>query len=574
MRLPMNPLIFLLVLSASAPFSAASAMDHGTHETHTVQSTATNCVAPDCTPIPHEGHTHGMPILEMDLTPAERAYWESYNTTTYFTVSPKDTPKLMTHFVLMAATFTFLYPLVLVFKNTKSRWHFPALTLHFVVVNISLAAYARFIHAVPDLYPHNAYTRMSWVVFLFNLCLYATAAVRLLYGGPGPRESPQFIPLKTMEEGPDSPGTLIDSPSASHSDSSSFDLDNELREPYFAVPKSSTTTTTRRENSAIVTAARLTFNFCSFAVLFLFFVHLPTGIAVLNLLGQKVRVFNLLAHFIKGGVFFSLGLLSLSRYCGAFSKFGYAWNYSYILPSERSSSIWLKINPSLCMCSMEMLESSLICFYGCTNVFLEHLAGSGGAWTAKDLQHVSIAFMYVGCGLCGIICDLKLSQWRRAKFEKSLRDTGITLTEERAAVTPGFSPNPFPAFTIFWTGILMSQHAQASQLSTSVHVQWGSMLAYGSIMRLVTYVMLMYFPSIKSLLFLPSRPITELLTSFALLCGGLVFMESTDQVIEAMEWRGFTAMFTLNVSVGCIALLMGWIMVVFAVKDRLLKRDS
>lgn len=557
MKLPMNPLLLLLALGA------VRAMDHGAHEMNTHQPVATNCVAPECTPIPHEGHTHGMPILDMDLTPAERAYWESYSTETYFNVSPKDTPKLMTHLVLIIATFVFLYPLVLVFKNTKSRWHFPALTLHFVLVNISLAAYARFIRAVPDIYPRNAYTRMSWVVFFFNLALYVSAVMRLLSGYLDQGDRTQFIPLKSMEEGPGSPSTLIDTPSASHSDSSSFELDNELREPFFAIP------TPNRLNTRFSNVARLTFNFFNFAVLFLFFVYLPTGVAVLNLLGQKERVFNLLAHFIKGGVFFSLGLLSLSRYCGAFSKFGYAWNHSYVLPRERSSSFWLRIQPNVSLCSMEMLESSLICFYGCTNVFLEHLAGNGGAWTAKDLQHVSIAFMYVGCGLCGIICDLKLYQWRRAKFDKSLRDCNITLSEEGASVTPGFSPNPFPAFTIFWTGILMSQHAQASELSTSVHVQWGSMLAYGSIVRLLTYVMLTYFPGFKSTLFSPSRPLTELLTSFALLCGGLVFMESTDQSIEAMEWRGFTAMFTLNVSVGCIVLLMGWIMVVFAVKDRL-----
>lgn len=72
--------------------------------------------------------------------------------------------------------------------------------------------------------------------------------------------------------------------------------------------------------------------------------------------------------------------------------------------------------------------------------------------------------------------------------------------------------------------------------------------------------------------FRPGRPLTELVTSFCLLCGGLVFMESTDQVIEAMEYRGLTPMFTLNMSVGCTALLMAWIMVLFSFKEMLKKK--
>nr|CAI6413900.1 AAC_HP1_G0006610.mRNA.1.CDS.1 [Saccharomyces cerevisiae] len=52
---------------------------------------------------------------------------------------------------------------------------------------------------------------------------------------------------------------------------------------------------------------------------------------------------------------------------------------------------------------MEFVESFLIFFYGSTNIFLEHLAGNGGAWTAKDLQHVSIAFMFIGTDLCGLL---------------------------------------------------------------------------------------------------------------------------------------------------------------------------
>lgn len=177
---------------------------------------------------------------------------------------------------------------------------------------------------------------------------------------------------------------------------------------------------------------------------------------------------------------------------------------------------------------MEFVESFLIFFYGSTNIFLEHLAGNGGAWTAKDLQHVSIAFMFIGTGLCGLLTEYKLNHWR---FEHARKRPQTDVV----AATPGYSPNPFPAFTIFWTGILMSQHAQSSQFSTTIHTQWGYLLSYGSFFRLLTFLILFLVPNTNSA---ASKPFTELITSFCLLCGGLVFMESTDQSIEAMEYRG------------------------------------
>lgn len=242
------------------------------------------------------------------------------------------------------------------------------------------------------------------------------------------------------------------------------------------------------------------------------------------------------------------------------------------------------------ICSFEAIESFLIFFYGCSNVFLEHLGSRDGSWSAMDLQHVSIAFMYFGAGLCGLVTELKLSSWRRSLFfnvagkqleiaENIKLDDDLTADEKiriigsKKMITPGFSPNPFPVFTIFWTGVLMSKHAQASALSSAIHVQWGSLLTYGSFFRVCTFLLMSYYPLHGSKeCFLPSRPFTELVTSFCLLCGGMVFMESTDQVIEALAYRGLTPMFTINVSVGIISLLMAWVMFIFAVKDRMRAR--
>jgi len=42
-------------------------------------------------------------------------------------------------------------------------------------------------------------------------------------------------------------------------------------------------------------------------------------------------VFNGLAHFIKGGIFFMYGLLTLGRWLGAFSDLGWV-SYLLLLP--------------------------------------------------------------------------------------------------------------------------------------------------------------------------------------------------------------------------------------------------
>ena len=76
---------------------------------------------------------------------------------------------------------------------------------------------------------------------------------------------------------------------------------------------------------------------------------------------------------------------------GAFADFGWAWNVKPardVVGSRRAA-----------IPSAEFTESFVIFLYGCTNVFLEHLAAWGGAWTAQDLEHVSISVMFFGGGL-------------------------------------------------------------------------------------------------------------------------------------------------------------------------------
>jgi hypothetical protein len=107
---------------------------------------------------------------------------------------------------------------------------------------------------------------------------------------------------------------------------------------------------------------------------------------LLTIFQKGDRVFSGLAHFIKGSVFFWYGILTLGRWAGCFAELGWSWN---IKPTESR-----RFQPSA-----EFVESFLIFFYGSTNVFLEHLAAWGSEWSAQDLEHLSITFMFIGGGL-------------------------------------------------------------------------------------------------------------------------------------------------------------------------------
>lgn len=584
------------------------------------RTTSTN--AAELTPIAHESrHKHGLPILETNLTPAERLYWESYNTTTLFTTDKGNRNAFWYHVITITLATAVTYPVSLVLNNVRSNWYLPMLSVHFLVVISSLISLSVFGSSFPeDWYPHNAYAKMSWILLFVTILHFVSAiitqATKWVIGDDELDEyfGTNFIPLNDYnaqhEQGgsssPELPRDSVGSPTTTlidqhknaedfktkYQDDANFgelydeefarDIEQRVASSSGLAIKHKSKTSTKRDNylskvfsNPMVQKCahrfgqlfKLIFRMLNYPMLMYLLINLAVGVAVGSLFGKGIRVFNLLAHWIKGGVFLSIGLVSLARYCGFGAHNGWSWNKTIIFKNQvKSDSFWYRITPHGTI-TMEGLESFLIFFYGSTNVFLEHLSNPGGEWAAKDLQHVSIAFMYIGCGLCGLLAEYKLSDWR---YSHVLKHTNIS-SDAIHAGSPGYSPNPFPAFTIFWTGILMSQHAQASQTSTTIHVQWGYLLSYGSFFRLITFVLLMLVPN-KNLN--PSRPFTELITSFCLLCGGLIFMESTDQVVEALEYRGLTSMFTFNLSVGFITLVMAWEMLLFMWRDWLKERAN
>ena len=78
---------------------------------------------------------------------------------------------------------------------------------------------------------------------------------------------------------------------------------------------------------------------------------------------------------------------------GCWADLGWAWN---VKPPQSLVGWKARIRNG------EFTESAVIFSYGASNMFLEHLGGWGGAWTAQDLEHVSIAILFFGGGLVRI----------------------------------------------------------------------------------------------------------------------------------------------------------------------------
>ncbi|KAF2827636.1 hypothetical protein CC86DRAFT_405747 [Ophiobolus disseminans] len=293
-------------------------------------------------------------------------------------------------------------------------------------------------------------------------------------------------------------------------------------------------------------------------------VAIANGTVVLGGIARGGAVFNVLAHFVKGSIFFLYGFLTLGRWMGTFADLGWAWN---VKPPKEVVGRRRAAIPSA-----EFTESFFIWLYGATDIFLEHLAAWGDVWTAQDLEHAAIPVMFFGGGLLGMIIESK-------KMRELLNSAVVPLQADATVRDESwseprqyrFSMNPLPALMIMLLGKMMSSHHQDSMLSTMIHSQWGSMFVGAALMRGLTYIVLYISPPTS---FLPSRPPTEIITSFCLISGGLTFMVSNKDTVAILEQYGLDAMFTFTLTMGITALLMAWATVVIAIKGWALRKES
>jgi Protein of unknown function (Ytp1) len=105
-------------------------------------------------------------------------------------------------------------------------------------------------------------------------------------------------------------------------------------------------------------------------------------------------------------------------------------------------------------------------------------------------------------------------------------DPADTQSLRASPKTYNFSMNPMPGLIILLLGVMMSSHQQESMVGTMVHKQWGTLFVGFALARAVTYIL--FFISPPTSVF-ASRPPSELVSSFCLVSGGLIFMASVSR---------------------------------------------
>lgn len=249
---------------------------------------------------------------------------------------------------------------------------------------------------------------------------------------------------------------------------------------------------------------------------------------------------------------------------GAFADLGWAWNIKPPRSMVGRFRAWVP--------SGEFTESAVIFGYGITNVWLEHLGAWGGAWNREDFQHISITVLFAGGGLLGMLIESKRIRELLHTYMSQLKDDAyyhdsVSLSDEaekwEESDTTNIPLNPMPALVILLLGIMMSSHTQHSMVSSMIHRQWGNLFAGFSAARIVTYA-LFYLKPYKS--YFPARPPTEIITSFCLISGGLMFMASTWSIVATLEDWGIGSMFVFTIMMGLTAGIMAWETFLLALK--------
>lgn len=325
-------------------------------------------------------------------------------------------------------TFLINTPAGVMFSIARSKLALP-IQLSFVTLN-GLAVVCGTVYNIntPDLYANNAHHKIGWIatwVFTAQVVM----SLLFLYSGRSkqetttPGERAAFLPptLQSVNRpyhkhrwsGDSGQGTEPSSPTRSSrtlSPNRDYDFGKaEQEEPEdmeempvepvrrrpscfknTKIDKYLSTHVPKVVSQKMFKIAEIAYEMIDRTILVLGFIVLTSGVVTYSGIFRGLNVFNGLAHWVKGGIFFWYGLLTLGRWLGSFADFGWAWN----LKPTRSEVGWKARVPTA-----EFVESFVIFLYGCINVFLEHLAAWGGKWVAQDLEHVSISIMFFGGGL-------------------------------------------------------------------------------------------------------------------------------------------------------------------------------
>ncbi|KAF2219859.1 hypothetical protein BDZ85DRAFT_204703 [Elsinoe ampelina] len=552
----------------------------------------------------HGGCTHTTAAAPQDLPP------------TYFN-HPDYAGWMYAHIILMTIAWAVILPVAVFISTAKSRIAIPVQFLFLGVNALGIFTSIVYDAKTPDLYPNNAHHKIGWAVTWIalawlllgllnfvnlrqpkasrvqhNLTISSQAMARYeqltdhniqnsprfsrdsghgternsssSFGGPTRTNSAEEVLQK-----PELP--LYPSDSDREEDELEAEHESSPFMPTGRVNRFVTNRIPKFRSARFVKAIKVTYVLLERFQVILAFVALATGFVTWIGIFKTDGLLNGLAHWVKGGIFFWYGLLTLGRWMGAFADFGWAWNAKPGHP--------LVSRAAARMPSAEFTESFVIFLYGASNVFLEHLTAWGKEWSMMDLEHISITIMFFGGGLLGMLVESKrarelLNTNIQLKSEEVERFAGPSHLQEEEWDTPKtykISLNPLPALVIFLLGLMMSNHHQDSATSTAIHGQWGTLFSGYALARMFTYLLLYLKPPTS---YFPSRPPTELISAFCLICGGLIFMASTRDVIKLLDRNNLHAMFILTVMVGVSCLIMVWTVILYGIRGWAVRREA
>ncbi|KAJ6629132.1 hypothetical protein B0H10DRAFT_1940012 [Mycena sp. CBHHK59/15] len=490
-------------------------------------------------------HNHAAaPLLELNET--EVTVDHEPTPPSYYTIDWEDPQQaserhpglIITHAILMCLAFFVFLPMGIAMRSVKHSLHGLAVISFYVSFFLACAASSVYRKLTPNMYPGASHARHGYfvVAVALALTLIDMLGVGFWRASFGEEESesngPEYIgligenlemdaideekrhrhnPVQThdLDHGDTeqwanhvrmnstmSDGTLFGpTPTSPHSDKTLHDLHFTPRIPLL-----------RRAGQAAFAATERALIFAGFGLLL-------TGIVIYTGGCRQTYINGCLAHLIKGGIFWSYGLISFARFLGWCSDRGWSWNRA----------------PSSGYPTAEFVESSLIFFYGITNTWMERFgAKPDDPYTTKQIQHIGIAVMFWFAGLVGMAVESKMiRRWLAA----------LAVESDTVAEPPTYSAsfNPFPALVIGVTGSVMAAHFQTYLFQVQIHALWGNLLLAFAVLRCLTYFFLWVAPPRSNL---PSRPPTEALGSFFLACGGISFMFSTEEVTIAAMRRG------------------------------------
>ncbi|KAJ5224368.1 uncharacterized protein N7469_007871 [Penicillium citrinum] len=545
--------------------------------------------------------------MNMDMTSSaptssESAHPNSEGPMSYFAYG-KHQGTVMAHIGLMIAAWCFLLPTAVMLSIARSRFALPSQFVFMLCNAFGLLLGIIYNEQTPDLYENNAHHKIGWII-TWVVSVQLILSLIFVYAGRGQSktesrsfERAAFLPVATddHENGhvypnapmheyrwsrdsgqgtePNSPSHCPASPSCEPPDYDGFEKPEDIVPVESSGPRRWIKSTfvdnflvkfvPGMVSSRVLRAFYVVYKIIDRIILPFGFVAIATGAVTYGGIMRQKEIFNGLAHFIKGGIFFWYGVLTLGRYIGCWADLGWAWNKK---PSAPIVGNWKSKVPS-----GEWTESFVIFFYGITNVFLEHLSNWGDAWSATDMEHLSITILFFGGGLAGMLFES--TRIREALNNTILRQPGHGTRDEgwQLPRSQSVSLNPMPALVIMLLGMMMGSHHQTSMTSTMVHKQWGNMLVGFALARGMTYVLMYLRPPTS---YLPARPPTEIVAAFCLMSGGLIFMMSTRNVIEAMEYYKIDAMFTFTVGLGFTAFIMALEILAIALKAWAVKREQ